>query len=397
MGTVGNLDKKRTIILRCSSLPMLTTCAPSVLNPEEWPRIRRETEAADVGTAVHAVCQKAVETGELNAELVIAQYPHEADRIRTLVNNFVAVWDNARTVITRPQCELELHATLIETPALTIRLTGHIDVCQIGTNESYILDYKTGRSHEVHYDQAVGYAYLLWDHAGRPDVYAVHIAVAYLEDNTIQNYTVSADDLKVWRAKIHGKVIDPQYVVGRKCGVCELNASCPTHKADLQYALDFLATDEAQKGKLSWVSMEPEERGALLDRLYVVRRGLERVELSLKLAMAGAHKKVQRLDIGNGMVYERVRTYRRRVDGATAYRVLSRRFDTSVLAQITEYKLEDILDLAAKYAPRNKKQQAREDLLNKLIQAGAVYTEEVERYQRRPANEKKLVPDTPAE
>jgi myo-inositol-1-phosphate synthase len=97
------------------------------------------------------------------------------------------------------------------------------------------------------------------------------------------------------------------------------------------------------------------------------------------------------------MVYERVRTYRRRVDGATAYRVLSRRFDTSVLAQITEYKLEDILDLAAKYAPRNKKQQAREDLLNKLIQAGAVYTEEVERYQRRPANEKKLVPDTPAE
>jgi len=369
------------------------TCAPSVLNPEGWTEVNQYVEPAAMGTALHEFCQRIVETGEYDLSEINAKFPDDAPRARMIVSNFFTVWNEAKNTITKPVCELHREVLLTETDALTVVLSGHIDLCQIDPDSAFILDYKTGRSHENHYDQIAGYAFLLWDYVGRPSAYSVQAAVVYLEDNTVQNYVFTAPQLQKWRDDVVTKVSDRQYVISRKCGYCRIAASCTAHKTDRAYTMSLLEGPEAQGGKVAWTQFTPEERGVLLDRLYVVKKGLERTEISLKSAMQGtiSGPAVERMDIGNGMVYERVKTVRRRVHGTKALTVLRRRYDSSIIDGLVEFDLDALLDTAAKYAARGKKAEARQKLLEQLVEAGGVTLETQDRFQRRPADEQKLV------
>lgn len=366
-------------------------CSPSVLNPEGFVAVETDNTAASMGTALHSFFERIVFSGEYDLEEVKAKFPTEQERALQLVTNFFAIWEKAKTTMTSPKVELAATATIYESEDLQIKLTGHIDLCQVGPTSALILDYKTGRVHEDHYHQIAGYAYLLWDYAGRPDVYHVAVAVVYLEDNTIQNYSFTSAQLREWAKQVAEKVNDQRYIVNRKCGYCKIAGACPAYREDREFTFNFLASDDAQKGRVSWSELEPEERGRLLDRLYVFKRGHDRVMQSLNSAMQGKKPgESDRLDIGKGMVYEKVTTVKRRLNTRVALPVLRQRFRDDVLEPIVQVDLDAVLDLAAKYAPRGKKELTRKEWLAKLTEIGAIVEETSDRFQRRPANEKKL-------
>lgn len=362
-------------------------CSTSVLNPQSWTEVETEVEAASLGTDLHLVFQQIVETGEYTVESLKEKYPKEHGRINQLVSNFLALWIDAREVMTAPECEVSHQCTIATTDAVELVLTGHIDLSQTEAGEALILDYKTGRSHENHYHQVAGYAFLLWDRTGRPENFTVKATVVYLEDNSIQNYAWTAQDLMAWAAEVALKVADSRLTVSRKCGYCRISSSCPAYAAFTKQAIGFFMEDDTQAGKVPWTEMLAEERGALLDKLYVVKRGIDRTELSLKGAMQNRFKDVTRLDLGKGMVYERTATKVRTVKPDLALPILRKRFDQELIDDITSLKLDDVLSLYAKFAPKGKKTEVREQTVQMLIDAGAVEIETQERFGRRPADE----------
>lgn len=344
-------------------------------------------EAAALGTDLHTVFQQIVETGEYTVETVKEKYPKEHGRINQLIANFFALWKDAREVMTHPECEVAHECTIATTDQIELVLTGHIDLSQTDDADALILDYKTGRSHENHYHQVAGYAFLLWDRTRRPENFTVRATVVYLEDNSLQNYAWTAQDLIAWAAEIAVKVADTRLTVSRKCGYCRISNSCPAYASFTKQAISFFSEDDQQAGRVPWTEMLPEERGALLDKLYVVKRGMERTELSLKGAMQNRMKDVTRLDLGKGMVYERVATKVRTVKPEIALPILRKRFDQELIDDITSLKLDDVLALYAKFAPKGKKTIVRDETAQMLIDAGAVEVETQERFQRRPADE----------
>ena len=369
-------------------MPQFMACAPSELNPEKFQEVFIEIEPAEVGTLVHEFAQRIVDTGEYSVEEIKARRPEDIDRALLLISNFFTLWNEAKLTMTSPKTELFHQVKLVDTDELELNLSGHIDLSQIDPDRAIILDYKSGRLHENHYHQIAAYAFLAWDYAGKPSRYEVHVAVTYLEDLAVTNYSFTAEDLTKWRAEVVAHVGDTRYTIGKKCAFCKIQGSCPAYREYTQQAVNFLKSDDAQKGKVGWMDVEPAERGSLVDAMYVVKKGMERVEISLKSALSGKDGNNQ-IDLGNGYVYRKTTRDEKVLNSKAALPILRTRFDQSHLDTITSYSLDDVLDLAAKFAPRGKKEKAREELLALLVESNAVTIVKKERHERRPSDETK--------
>lgn len=379
---------KKKLTLRSSSLPQFMTCAPSELNPEKFPEVHIEIEPAELGTLVHEFAQRIVDTGEYSVEEIKARRPEDIDRALLLVSNFFTLWTEAKQTITSPTTELYHEVKLVDTEELELSLTGHIDLAQIDAEKTVILDYKTGRLHENHYHQIAAYAYLSWDKAGKPVPYEVHVAVVYLEDLSVTNYTFSAEELLKWKDEVVAHASDTRYTISKKCAFCKIQGSCPAYKEYTQSAINFLKSEDAHKGKVAWTSVEAEERGSLVDAMYVVKKGMERVETSLKSVLQGTGDDAE-IDLGNGYVYRKAVREEKTLDTQAALSLLRDRFDQKYLDEITRITLDDVLDLAARFARYGKKEKARQDMFTKLEQAGAIRVEKKSRFERRPKDERK--------
>lgn len=371
--------------LRCSSLPNLMTCTPSTITPDGMVAVHNEVDAAGLGTLVHEFAQRIVDSGTYEQEQLKGRYPEDQARAEQLIRNFFTLWSEAKEILTAPQTEV-YHETEL---APGILLTGHIDLCQIEAEQTLILDYKTGRVHENHYHQIAGYAALAWDKAGRPGKYTVRVQVVYLEDLTATAYTFEAADLEAWVREVVAKLDDKRYIVSRKCAFCPVQGSCPAYREYTQAAIRFLQSDNAQKGKVKWMDVEPEERGSLLDVMYVVEQGIKRVKESLRSAMQGTEKDV-RLDIGDNMVYTKVVRTELGLNTKRALPTLRQRFMPEILDEILKADLTDVLQLIGKYSPKNSKQTAKDAFLRKLKSVGAIFSIKRERFERRPADEQEL-------
>jgi len=380
---------RKLLLLRCSSMPQFMTCAPSELNPEKFQEVHLEIEPAELGTLVHDFAERIVKTAEYSVEELKARRPQDMERAELLIRNFYTVWEEAKQALDHPQTELYREATLVENDAVKIVLTGHIDLCQVGPNSALILDYKTGRLHDNHYHQIAGYSFLLWDYAGRPDNFTVSVSVVYLEDLSITNYSFTADELRKWQAEVIAKTSDTRYTVGKKCAFCKIQGSCPAYREYTQAAIRFFQSDDAQKGRVAWTEAEPDERGSLVDVMYVVKKGAERVTDSLKAALQGKKGEAS-LDLGGGTVYTKIVRKDKVLKVEKALPILRDRFKQELIDDITTIKLSDVLDLVAQFAPPRGKGKAKAEFLDKLTAAGAVVEVQNERFERRNATEQKL-------
>jgi hypothetical protein len=365
--------------VRCSSLPYLMVCTPSVIHPDGFLPVEGENETALLGTLVHALCESVVATGEYDVKPLRQQLSdNDYARAMMLFNNFIDVWTEARKFILEPEVETYHEADI----GGGIAITGHMDVHQRYSDRAYVIDYKTGRQHENHYHQMAGYAFLCWDMAGRPQKYVVYVTAVYLEDKTTQGYEFSPDSLNQWAAGVVAKVADTRFVVGRKCSFCGIQGSCPAYRVYVGGAIAAL-TDRPYDRPV-WEELAPEQRGALADSMYVVEKAIDRAKFGLRHAVRAAGS----LDLGGGNQYELVEQSERGVDADKARAVLAKLVPE--WHSHARFRLDDLLTAYAKQAPRGEKGKYKKALLDKLADAGAIITAKSTKMYRRPKAETKM-------
>jgi RecB family exonuclease len=352
--------------MRSSSTPMFMTCNPSVLNPDNLPVVEVENETAMVGTLVHGLAESLVKTGSMElAPLKQRLSEEDYERAGMMVRNFLDVWREAALFIQQPQTELALSAELSH-----VHLTGTIDVCHIGAKAAYILDYKTGRQHEDHYHQMAAYAFLVWDRAGRPQRYTVLVTTVYLEDKSLTPYTFTPSDLEAWEQEVAKKVLDTRYTAGRKCAFCRLQDSCPAYRVygtnALKMLADFPENDYASLP--SWQSLSPEDRGSIVDQMYVVEKAIDRVKLSLRNTV----KSKGRVAVGPKMEYVLVEEEHKQIDTRKALPILLKRIGKQGIDGVSRLPLDEVLTAYAARAAKGQKTKARKELFEELDAAGAV-------------------------
>jgi hypothetical protein len=364
--------------IRSSSMPLFMTCAPAVLNPDNIPAVEQEWEASLSGTLGHALAESVVKNGTFDLEAAKKQMPEEEyARTERLFNNFLDIWREAGAYMKRPVTEWEFKAELSHAT-----ITGHIDVHAVEPGRAYIIDYKTGRQHENHYHQMAAYAFGVWDKMGRIADFTAYVTAVYLEDKTVQPYTFTAEALRAWEALVAAQVQNMRYVAGRKCATCPLFGACSAGRQFAAGSIAVLNDDVA----VAWEDMTPEERGELIDKMYVVEKAIDRIKLSLRNVVRAKGK----LDIGGGYEQTLVESQERVLRPDRALPVIVERLGQGTFNQAAKVSLESMLVAAAARAPKGQKTKARSDLLLALEKAGGTQTIKTTKMWRRPKDEKQL-------
>lgn len=369
--------------IRSSSLPLFMVCTNAVLNPDKIVPVESENEAALGGTLVHDLCEKLVKTGEYDLKPLKQRLPEaEYDRASMLMSNFLVVWREASLVMKKPLTEI---AIAVETVRLT--LTGTIDAVDWHSfpRTAYILDYKTGRQHENHYHQMAGYAYLVWANQGYQSNYTVHVTTVYLEDLTITNYTFTAAILLEWWDEVIKQLEQPRYTAGRKCAMCSINGGCPGYRNYTAGAIQVFNDENAIPGSV-WHDLTPEQRGEIVDRMYVIEKAIGRIKLSLRNTV----KQYGNVDVGDGKEFTLVKSTEKSLNAAKALPVLTKRLGAGIVKSLSRIPLDDMLAAYAARAAKGMKTKARQQLFEELDKAGAVVRSDTERMWRRPKGETTL-------
>jgi CRISPR/Cas system-associated exonuclease Cas4 (RecB family) len=367
--------------VRSSSLPLLMTCSNAVLNPDGLDRAETFIEPAVLGNLVHAECERLVKTGGWDPDSLRQRLSKpDFERAWHLFQNFLDVYREAAKYMTSPVTELGLQAELSH-----VHLTGHIDLSHMEAKRAFVIDYKTGRQHEDHFHQMAGYAFLIWDHAGRPMEYTVYVSAVYLEDKSVHSYTFNPESLLEWEKELAHQVTQPRYSVSRKCANCSLADSCPAYLTYAKGARAMLL--DTLEGTPTWDDLTAEERGRIVDQMYLLEKAIDRVKQSLR-------NRVRRggpLDVGDGKEYTLVPTDIKRVKPEVALPILQQRIgqNEDLLATL-EISLDQALAAFATKAAKGKKASARRDLLQELDDAGAIERITTERMFRRPKSEPQM-------
>lgn len=369
--------------IRGSSLPQLMSCSNSILNPDNLVRVEGENETAQLGTDVHALCEATINDGVDNL-MTLKQRYSEGDfaRAAMLYRNFLVVWKEATTFMDEPKTEVFIQ---MENTAFT--LTGNLDVLDDTTkkDEAFILDFKTGRQHEDHYHQMAGYATLVWSRKGYPTKYKVSVTTVYLEDLTITNYVFDAAGMIDWLREVGKQLSQPRYTAGRKCAFCALQGSCPGYTAYTRGAVQMFTDDFTVAGAV-WADMTADQRGALVDKMYVVEKAIDRVKLSLrnKVRAEGA------VDVGGGKEYTLVEQEEKQLNTVRALPILLKRIGAGNVKSLSRIPLDSALAAFAGKAGKGLKTQARKKLFEELDKAGAIVRTKTTKMYRRPVGEKVL-------
>jgi len=363
--------------IRSSSLPQFMVCSNSILNPDGLLRVETENEAATLGTLVHAVCQKLVDTGSIEIESLRGRVTEEDfERASMQFRNFTQVWHEAMNYMVNPRTEWGFEVELSHAI-----ITGHIDVYHIDPLRAFVIDYKTGRQHEDHYHQLAAYAFGVWDKAGRPSNFLVYASAVYLEDRAVHSHEFTADALKEWEKEVAVQVLAQRYTAGRKCAGCSLQDSCP---AWLNYARNMksvlLGLAEAPP---EWDALLPVERGHIIDAMYVLDKALDRVRLSLRNTV----KSKGSMAVGDGKEMAMIETKERQLNTGKAWTILSKRVGLGTLKSLSRVPLESVLAAYAAKAAKGQKTAARKELLEELDAAQAIVRNVSTKMFRRPVGE----------
>lgn len=360
---------------------MLMTCTPAILNPDGLQEVEQENETSILGTLVHGLCEKLVSTGSYDlGELRQRLNESDFERASVLFNNFLRVWGVASVHMRRPEVEVDFN---VELPHCI--LTGHIDCRHVDADRAFILDYKTGRQHEDHFHQMAAYAFGTWAQSGKPESYTVYVTTVYLEDNTVTPYEFTAAQLREWEAEVGIKLLDLRYVAGRKCAFCRLQDTCPAYKVYAANARDFLLNNPNIPAP-TWDAMTPEDRGALVDAMYVLEKAIDRVKLGLRNQV----KKAGSVDIGGGKEYVLVETKDFHLDVETAMPILSKRLGRKTVERNARLPLHVVMEEVGFRAPKGNKAKAKQALFEELDAAGAIVRSSSTKMWRRPKGEQQL-------
>lgn len=212
--------------IRCSSLPSALRC-PGAARPP-LVRIRRQNDAADVGTEAHRLMERVV----LNLPI---EQPEDVET-RVLLAYGRRCWEELREAFPSPQTEVAFSAFVaigVDSDN-GITLTGHIDLLSVMLDErrAAIADWKTGRCDSEHRDQLMGYA--LGVYRTYPEIDRVDVTPIWLRDQTYEPFTVTRAEAEAWGSAMAAVLLewDGTFHPGTHCVHCDRSHDCPAIVAE---------------------------------------------------------------------------------------------------------------------------------------------------------------------
>lgn len=374
--------------VRASSMPLAIRCGGSVRLPEgDAVAVDPVNEAADVGTAVHAVMAPVVRDAlESLPDItpIAAAHGVDADEVGILSAMAFRMWRKiderwiGRVLAVEERFE-DLGGNIV----------GHGDVVAESKDASalIILDWKTGRLDANHYDQMAAYAELSIDnydhHWEKYD--RVIVILAWVRDEEIEVYEFNRELLARWVERFVDNVIewDGTYRHGGHCRHCPRSIDCPARRALVRSTAAELADSDGQTvDDLLEAVARPdapvELRDQVIDlygRAKLVIDVAERLKAAIRddvlPAVGGAL-------VGSDETLMRVEQDRTYLKTRKAWGVFARHVqDPSALLDAVTISKTKALDACTADAPRGTKGNRKKAIEAELAEAGASYTKPI--------------------
>ena len=352
--------------IRASSLPIVSKChAPLLLEGEES-IIKIKEDSSDLaagGTAVHEICEEIVRTGNRPRDLTpwVEKYKCDADFVGRATWYALKFWDEHKDAYPNPSTELRYECEL---PGSAIRLTGHVDLASVTEGiDANILDWKSGYRTDADVEAQVrGYALLV---ALNHEVASVSATVVWLADQTIQSWSWDREELIKWATEISLSIQNwgGEYSIGDHCRYCPLFTTCKAQR-------------ELARSTISNLALLEEPDGELLPNIGRLYTGVQNVERLCKMYRDLLRRQVESagpLDVDEQNQIVLQDSVRETIDPLDGWEIMTEAVgDQARLAGCMSVSKTSLLKVVSDNAPRGAKTTAKDQLMEKLREAGAV-------------------------
>ena len=385
--------------IRCSSLDSLFDCPQSVLL--DTLSVGRPTSpAAEMGNVCHAALASYISSDSLEIDSFLSASSLDAEAARDeammLVSYGTSEWSYGgedrkplSAYFSNPQLEASIEGpTLSCSDGNEYRITGTVDCCSpAGIDEAIFLDWKSGYIEDGYQQQMAGYAYLIWNHMGRPvDVTITGITV-FLRGRYYNVVKFTDKTIVEWENNlIHNILPSKEYSPGSSCRFCPVYAACEARSAVVRRTIDdVMGTSTEKPDEPGWMDRakdllasldesnksDPAVAELVSDMLFRVRL-ISQVSDNAKAILKEAITRVGPIPLSDDSVVGLRSVERKKLDPMLALPVLRRCLSETQLAKAMRLSLPDITNAYASSRPRGKKGAAVEEITQHLRDAGAI-------------------------
>lgn len=368
-----------SIVVRCSSLPLLFECSASKVGP--LIRIRSSNDApARTGTASHELFASMVAGGgradSADVTAAAARYGVAAPELYQLAKFGASAWDQIREFFPSPVAEFSMTNYILwdESARREVVLTGTPDVFSVSAGRAAVLDWKTGRSDHDYEHQLRGYTSLLFDED--PFIDTVTAIVVWLRDQEIETYTITRAQSDEWEEQLLSLIRHrDEYRPGRHCQYCPRSHECDALTALAKRDANILMDINPETLAADVATWEPERVADVLSKARMVAKLAESFTDVARARVAAAGGEL----VCGDRILRICEEERREVDTLKAWPVLQKFIpDDGQLAGCLNVKISAAESAAASVAGRGNGAAAKRAMAEELDAAGAVSVRRVQ-------------------
>lgn len=375
---------------RCSSLPLLFTCAGAGQSVEI--EIDPVNDMGVFGNAGHDVMREIAEgdarhVSDVNLALIARRHlldeEMEADLEREAFNCLwiwrelraglpsladpvlARIWSELGAGLVGARGEVELSARIGG-----VTLTGHADLLAIVGRRAVAPDWKFGRVDRNYRKQVEGYSALIL--RTFPEVDTVYTPICWMRGREIEHYEMSRRDLPAWEAAFTASIEewDGVYHPGDHCVFCPRAAECPAMVTQMRLNLQLLGKqDLADKLDSSLEAVPGDEVVALDQRAAAIIKLCEQVRAVVKVRVRAAGG---RLSDGAGGELKFIDVENRKIDALAAWDAIERHTEPEERSQFLKVSAAKLDAVVAQKAGRGHGAAAKRALEAELLEANAL-------------------------
>jgi hypothetical protein len=353
-------------------------------------KIETSSEAADLGTAFHAVISQKVKGVAVDVAEVAAANGVDREELATVVGIGMAMWQKLEKHFPDPVSEHSFEPFLagkieVDGPPL-VQLTGTGDLLSLTDNGSVVrlLDWKSGWGDADHEAQVKGYALLALYEIPTAD--RVVASVMKVRRGILETYEWSRAELEMWWADLFSRMLSEADVYRpspEACGYCPLFAECPARTAMLAAALVMLDANDEQRKPLT---STPDGVAYILERARWVEKAAKSAIESVRAAVINAGGLLPLTDGRELRIESQVRT---EIDFPAGEGVLRQHCGDELGKALSVRKGKSktdpdklgVEDIVRAKAARGQKDKAIESLMYELDQAAALKLTTIQRLE----------------
>ena len=349
--------------LRASSAPLYAKCPAAAWGEDDQIAVNPIDDAGTIGTAAHECAANIVKGEDPQVETVAQKHglnPVQKKELYFLASSARKFWEEYASMFPDPSPEAAgFHAGW----------SGHADVYSWSPEFVRILDWKTTRlEHVNYYWQMMAYLWLLPVELRDDQQY--QYVIYYLRDESVEiSPLFSAKHIKDETQKML-RAVDgwdlKTYAPGGHCHYCPRSLCCPALQTQLSRTADAVLTEHDLQQRIG--ALADHDCVNLYERIGQLEKALTQAKDIIKLRA----EKAPLIDNDRQLVL-RDRELQT-IDARKAWPIMAAELEPNELAPAISVSKTALLAAIGKKHPKGEKKQAKEDLMARLEEAGAVKT-----------------------